>query len=1083
MSLHDALTHSVTRSTRDKGAELYAAGRLRLNRHDKGCVGVSVRDRRWEHEVHLRVAGRRLFGLCDCPHAEQDLVVCKHIWAATLEASEKQCFEGLNIRALELDFAALGVEFDDDDSFIPNRPVPRVARTSLPPPPAPPKWKSFFDQVRVAQPAAASIRTETLPEGSEIIYQIDVDELRLRSIVTIETTLRTLKKNGQLSKPRPMTAAQRSAEVMDPVNREILALMGPARSGYYSGSSSRHELPWPAVEYLLPKICQSGRLWLRNSAREHFMNIRWDDGPPWSFVVSIQRDDENKQFRFQGELARNGTRKPLQDALCLLSGGFAFFRDAVARFDDRGCFAWVVALRREEDVTIPFAEAPQLREAMLRIGNLPEMELPPELTWTEVSVAPRPRLRVSASNLFVGGDLSAELLFDYDGSVLESRTPPGTWFDETTQRLIRRDASLELGAERRLDTLGLKVAWNGSYKIAPERLSEVIRILTNEGWQIESEKGTYRAASSFDIRISSGIDWFDLSAEAAFGEAKVALPQLLAALEADEEFIRLDDGSVGLIPDAWLRRLEPLLTLGATNSEGAIRFRPNQIGLIDALLAARPEISCDEVLAAARVKLNSFRGIEPGAAPQSFRGKLRPYQNDGLGWFAFLEDMGFGGCLADDMGLGKTVQVLALLESRRLMRETEAGGLPSLVVVPRSLVFNWKEEAGRFTPELRLLDHTGVDRPRSTERLRDYDVVLTTYGTLRRDIVSLAEAEFDYVILDEAQAIKNSSSQSARAARLLRGRHRLALSGTPIENHIGELWSLFEFLNPGMFGKSAQSRLPSLLEPGQNEEQRSLLARALRPFILRRTKDQVAPELPARSEQTIHCELEGKQRELYEELRDHYRNVLLGKIRAEGLNKSKIQILEALLRLRQAACHPGLIDRTRAGEESAKLESLLSNLAVVLAEGHKAIVFSQFTSMLAIVRDRLDQKKIDYCYLDGKSRDRQQQVERFQNEPEPLLFLISLKAGGLGLNLTAAEYVYLFDPWWNPAVEAQAIDRAHRIGQQRQVFAYRLVARDTIEEKILALQQTKRDLASAIIGGTSSLIRDLKTEDLELLLS
>jgi len=380
-----------------------------------------------------------------------------------------------------------------------------------------------------------------------------------------------------------------------------------------------------------------------------------------------------------------------------------------------------------------------------------------------------------------------------------------------------------------------------------------------------------------------------------------------------------------------------------------------------------------------------------------------------------------------------------------------------------------------------VLDYTGIAR--SKDDFSACDLVLTTYGTLRRDAVHFKDHVFDYVILDEAQAIKNAKTESAKAVRLLRGNHRLALSGTPVENHLGELWSLFEFLNPGMLGASGVFQLAAKETRELGDESRKLLAQALRPFLLRRTKEQVAKELPQKVEQTIYCEMEPRQRKLYDELRQHYRDSLLKKIDKVGIAKSKIQVLEALLRLRQAACHPGLIDRAREGDPSAKLDVLLDQLRDVIAEGHKALVFSQFTTLLALVGARLEAAGVAYEYLDGKTKDRQAPVERFQNDPESRLFLISLKAGGLGLNLTAADYVFILDPWWNPAVEAQAVDRAHRIGQLRQVFTYRLIARDTVEEKILQLQQSKRNIADAILGEENSLIRDLAPEDIELLLS
>jgi SNF2 family DNA or RNA helicase len=406
--------------------------------------------------------------------------------------------------------------------------------------------------------------------------------------------------------------------------------------------------------------------------------------------------------------------------------------------------------------------------------------------------------------------------------------------------------------------------------------------------------------------------------------------------------------------------------------------------------------------------------------------------------------------------------------------------------VPRSLVFNWRAEATRFTPQMRVLDHSGINRKRAADHFAGYDLILTTYGTLRRDAGYFKDVVFDYVILDEAQAIKNANTEAAKAARLLRGKHRLALTGTPIENRLAELWSLFEFLNPGMLGTAGVFRnliAGSGASATAIAEGRQTLARALRPFILRRTKQQVARDLPEKVEQTLMCDLEAAQRELYDELREHYRQSLLKTIDDIGIARSKIHVLEALLRLRQAACHPALIDPKRAKNGSSKLAALWEMLEEVLAEGHKALVFSQFTSFLKLFRKQLDESKVIYEYLDGQTRDRQQRVERFQTDEKCRLFLVSLKAGGLGLNLTAADYVFLLDPWWNPAVEAQAIDRTHRIGQTRQVFAYRLIARDTVEEKVLQLQQSKRDLADAIITADNSVIAKMTKEDLQLLLS
>ena len=615
----------------------------------------------------------------------------------------------------------------------------------------------------------------------------------------------------------------------------------------------------------------------------------------------------------------------------------------------------------------------------------------------------------------------------------------------------------------------------------PSGWAQVSKDLVSVGWRVEAEGKLIRPAGEFKLALSTGIDWFELDGGVDYEGQRVSLPDLLAAARRGEPMIELGDGSMGMLPEEWLKRYGMLADLATGSENGCLQFSQSQAGMLDALLAAQPEIQIDAAFEKVRQNLRQFEGIVALDSPPGFHGELRPYQREGLGWLDYLQRFGFGGILADDMGLGKTIQVLALLQKRRARRQAKG---PSLAVVPRSLVFNWIQEAAKFTPRLKVLDYTGPGRHALREEFADHDLIVTTYGTVRTDIAELTPIEFDYAILDEAQAIKNAESQSAKAARLLRSKHRLAMSGTPIENHIGELWSIFEFLNPGMLGSDTVfKRYASVSGAALEDEDRATLAKALRPFILRRTKQQVVEDLPEKTEQTLYCDMEADQRRIYDELRVHYRDALLRKDTAE-LNRSKIEVLEALLRLRQAACHPSLINPELGTDGSAKLDMLLPSISEIVEEGHKILVFSQFTSFLAIVRERLEQENIVYEYLDGRTRNRAAKVERFQTDPDCPIFLISLKAGGLGLNLTAAEYVYLLDPWWNPAVEAQAIDRSHRIGQTQHVFAYRLICRDTVEEKILELQQKKRDLADAILNADNKgVIQNLTREDLEFLLS
>jgi SNF2 family DNA or RNA helicase len=691
----------------------------------------------------------------------------------------------------------------------------------------------------------------------------------------------------------------------------------------------------------------------------------------------------------------------------------------------------------------------------------------------------------------------------------------------TSQNLVRRDIQFEHDCLAWLLTVGMKQNPSNPGELLSfpaKNLPHIVSELLAHGWGVTADQRVVRQSGPARLSVSSGIDWFELRGTVKFetdnGTEEIALPQLLAAARTGRTMIQLSDGSHGLLPDEWLAEHGLLTTIGELQDDH-LRFKTNQAAILDGLLRKQELVSVDENFAQARQRLREFEGIKPITPTDNFNGQLRPYQSEALGWFDFLRQFGMGGILADDMGLGKTVQVLALLASRVWLRkqQEQTNGVPKqpvLIVAPRSVVFNWIDEAERFTPELKVLAYAGNEREKLREQFKDHDLIVTSFGLMRRDIAELRNCPFDYVVLDEAQAIKNPSSQSAKAARLLNTQHRLALTGTPVENHLGDLWSIFEFLNPGFLGSSLRfgqlvrgdigskaSAKPTMNNRGVEKPKTNVanqIADALRPFILRRTKKQVLKDLPDKTEQTIVCEMEPQQRKLYDELRLHYRNSLLGtksSLPSDGSEGtvpatgggSAMMVLEALLRLRQASCHPGLIDPNRRGEPSAKLEALIEMVLELAEEGHKALIFSQFVEMLSIVRSRLEEHGVVYEYLDGQTRDRKRRVQRFQDDPDCPVFLISLKAGGLGLNLTAAEYVFILDPWWNPAVEQQAIDRTHRIGQTRHVFAYRMICQNTVEQRIAELQDRKRQLADAIVGGDQSPLRNLSREDLERLLS
>jgi superfamily II DNA or RNA helicase len=1102
MSLSTKLAANFTKNVRKRGDDYYCKGRVMIQEGSQSELTACVRGSGF-YEVQFAWRDDKLAVWCDCPHFVEQGVPCKHVWAAILAADQHQYLTAAasaNKLILDLDALGLdgldGLDYDDGDEelYEEDGTVPLLSSRSPafvrnPAKLKPADWRKQLGEVFPPRDRAA------WPSKLEILYVVDVAKNVHGSDLVLSLQSRNRNANGSFSRPKVLSMSQgQIAQLPLSEDREILsALLGGQSYRYGMGYAGTY-LPIPEsallspalASMLMPLVARTGRCFLRPlNEPDNLLPLAWDEGGAWNLLLELHRLGETActlaGFFQRGEERREATYPALATA------GLVITRDRVAPLASDTPSEWIIALRKQGLISVPEKERDEFLATLLCCPNLPPLRVPEELRYEEVALPPRPHLTISKTRVpYRNERLYANLCFAYEGRMFAAFDPARGFFDAAGRRFIRRDFNAEKAACVFLDQLGLKQRARtypdstARWELAPSKLPRIVRSLVEAGWDIEAEGKIFRRPGAFRIEVSSGVDWFELHGEVEYGNTTARLPELLAALRRGDKMVRLDDGTYGVLPEEWLRRIGPLAGMGEPE-HGHVRFRQSQAGLLDTLLTAQPEARCDETFARAREELRRFHGVEPAAQPAGFVGRLRDYQSEGLGWMHFLQRFSFGGCLADDMGVGKTAQVLALLESRRELRAAGEPICPSLVVVPKSLVFNWKEESARFTPQLRVLDHTGLER--NGNDFAAYDLVLTTYGTLRRDAWRFKDAEFDYVVLDEAQVVKNAETESSKAVRLLRGRHRLAVSGTPVENHLGELWTLFEFLNPGMLGTANAFKVAGGSMRNPDEETRRLLGQALRPFILRRTKEQVARELPSKTEQTVYCELETEQRKLYDELRQHYRDSLLRRIEIAGLANSKIQVLEALLRLRQAACHPGLLDSKRSGDSSAKLDVLLEQLREVLDEGHKALVFSQFTSLLKILRARLSQEGILYEYLDGATRDRQTRVERFQNDKDCRLFLVSLKAGGLGLNLTAAEYVFILDPWWNPAVEAQAVDRAHRIGQTRPIFAYRLIARDTVEEKVLELQKTKRDLAAAMIGAENSMIRDLRPEDLALLLS
>ena len=590
------------------------------------------------------------------------------------------------------------------------------------------------------------------------------------------------------------------------------------------------------------------------------------------------------------------------------------------------------------------------------------------------------------------------------------------------------------------------------------------------------------AKPSTHIHVSSGLDWFDAKIELAFGEQRIGIGDIKKALANKQSFVQLNDGTLGILPDEWIKKYSLLFKVGE-GKNNQLRLSKFHLSVIDDLYEKRDEKELSFELDSKYERLRNFKSIPEIDVPVELSDILRPYQITGFHWLNYLNDVGWGGILADDMGLGKTVQALSMLRHY----DDETGTLKAMVVCPTTLIYNWENEIKKFTPTLTYHIHHGSMRSRNVEELQKTNILITTYGTLRSDIQLMMKIPFDYVILDESQAIKNPGSKVARAACLLSSKNRLCMSGTPLQNNTFDIYAQMNFLNPGLLGSVEffRNEFANPIDKFGEPEQKDHLRKLLYPFILRRTKEQVAKDLPEKMETILFCEMEDEQRKIYEAYRNSYRDKILGVIDEQGIQKSQLTILQGLMKLRQICDSPAILnEEEKYPNHSIKLEELTREITENIGD-HKALIFSQFLGMLALIKENLKLNNIPFEYFDGSTAapERERAIQNFQANDECRVFLISLKAGGVGLNLTAADYVYIVDPWWNPAVEQQAIDRTHRIGQTKNIFAYRMICKDTIEDKILQLQERKRILAKELIADDSSFVKGLSKEDVEYLFS
>jgi superfamily II DNA or RNA helicase len=799
------------------------------------------------------------------------------------------------------------------------------------------------------------------------------------------------------------------------------------------------------------------------------------------------------RIRVVFELPSTGRRFPLSSGAWFegTPGWYVDTTEGVARpVADNVTPAWLQRLYRSPALVHPLGDIPHvLTDFLPRVASslgaaLPELESVADV----IDVTPKFALRA-------GGDLieaRARITVSYKEHTFDvpprDLPPPLAFLDQPgahgRPRVVRREVGQEMMAVQELMNLGFEVEgtelvargdkalrfWTEGIVTLPEAWD---RFIPNDLAGVQVRKSPVSAR----MRVSSGVEWLNL--DMMFGAEGVAVSEeeLRMCLAQGKKLVRLEDGTYAPIKGEEVGAvLERMAEIFAGVGEDR-RVPLTQAGRVQELMRLVSDQNVQSAVKSIFGKLEDLGQVESIAKPRGLKASLRPYQKDGYSWLVFLHNLSTGGILADDMGLGKTVQAIALL----LWVKAKEDRKISLVVAPTSVVPNWQREIEKFAPSFKTVLWQGPDRQERAAELEDADVMITSYALLRRDEEFLQTLDMRYVILDEAQHIKNPLSATARAAKRLKSERRLAMTGTPIENRLSEIWSIFDFVSPGLLGGLNQFEEKYARPIDRGDQQTAVRLRTtIHPFVLRRTKQEVAKDLPEKIIQEMVVPMSEEQGKLYKQILRQVRESVLSEVEKQGIQKASIQILAALTRLRQVACDPRLLGlEGNFEEESGKLNALKEIVSEAAAGGHRVLIFSQFVSMLKLIREALDAEKIQYCYLDGSTKDRQGLVDKFNDDDTQTVFLISLKAGGTGLNLTGADTVIHFDPWWNPAVEDQATDRAHRIGQDKVVTVYRLIARDSVEEKILQLSDKKRELVANVLTTEDVGLKGMTKADVE----
>jgi len=1082
-----------------RGRAYYKDGRaweVRMPSDQKATCLVDGDTGEYTVEIEVDKKSGDLYFECDCPYADEGNF-CKHMVAAALEVSEY-------LRDEEDD--------EDEEEF-----APPVSKTKEPTG----DWKAKLTQSMALMPRQST-------GGNRILRYALVTLLKrhqgyfysnnpLRYSYSLD--IRVIKENEW--HPLEMLAEKNA--------QEVNALLQTDRSwskdnqGYFQSLNPKGALNVSddAVEFINISKTALQMYGVSNPQLGGYMSMLGKLGIPLFLAsssypykaerrihilpdpirVQIDMQQDDKKLSLQAGFEKNGTFSHIQKKIEVMTSNptWVLMDDTIAQIENSRALEILSAFPVEipnQQVDI-FREQyfPLIAQALPIKGDL--------IAYQDIHAEAVPQLYLHDDNKekvlratlkFGYGDFTAPLAKDEPYALASI---PDTW---NLVRIHRQPAREEYFYQLLTDpTFRLKRAGSphplGTLELRARAhpydfLMHSIPALLKAGFEMYGEDNLKagrinRNAATLRVNITSGIDWFDLQTVVEFGDQQANFHDIRKALKRGENYIKLADGSIGQIPQEWLEKYKHLWGLAEETADG-FRVSDLHLSLLDSLLEEDASIQTPPDLIQRRERFRHFERIAPQPLPKGFAGELRPYQKHGFDWLHFLREYKFGGILADDMGLGKTVQVLTYLQSLQEQAEVKPASNnvemkeAHLLVVPKSLITNWQRESEKFTPSLKFLEYMGNFRNKDVSVFDEYDVIITTYGTMLRDIELLRKYKFNHIILDESQAIKNPLAKSAKAARLLHAEHRIVMTGTPVENNTFELWSQFAFLNPGLLGSMDyfKSQFANPIESAGDEKSAETLRKLVYPFILRRTKEQVALELPPRTERIVYTDMDTAQKKFYNQTRERYRAELLGLIESEGMNNARFKVLEGLLRLRQIAVHPALVDKKYKGE-APKFDVLLETLETLQAENHKALIFSQFVETLKLAKRELDARKIKYMYLDGQTKNRQDKVDEFQSNEKIPFFLISLKAGGVGLNLTAADYVIHLDPWWNPAVEMQASDRAHRIGQTKPVFVYKIIARDTVEEKILQLQEKKRALVKNIIATETSFFKSLTQDDVK----